>query len=29
MNKKSNKKLVAGLIALITLVIIGVTCSGF
>lgn len=29
MNKKSSKKLIAGLIALITLVIIGVTCSSF
>lgn len=29
MNKKSNKKLMAGLIALITLIIIGITCSGF
>ena len=29
MDKKSNKKLMAGLIALITLIIIGITCSGF
>ncbi|MDY4079086.1 MAG: hypothetical protein SOY42_09950 [Clostridium sp.] len=29
MNKKSNKKLMAGLIALITLIIVGITCSGF
>lgn len=29
MNKKSNKKLMAGLISLITLIIIGITCSGF
>lgn len=29
MNKKSNKKLMAGLIVLITLIIIGITCSGF
>ena len=29
MNKKSNKKLMAGLITLITLIIIGITCSGF
>ena len=29
MSKKSNKKLMAGLIALITLIIIGITCSGF
>ena len=29
MDKKSNKKLMAGLITLITLIIIGITCSGF
>lgn len=29
MSKKSNKKLMAGLITLITLIIIGITCSGF